>query len=133
MPQTANGAFENLGDRDSINEDICINPIDTLGAVTMLLVDGYNPCACRYINGCTFREFRREMPTWAWDLYDSTNTLSMTNFYKSTSAGKHILRGVVLPPGDSAYLCYDIPVPDSGGGYKAPSDLQLIVASSARS
>jgi hypothetical protein len=119
----SHGVYENLGDSDFLTDEICTNPKDTVGMVAMFLVDGVNPCGCRYADSCSFRYIRKEMPTWAWDLFDTTNTLSMTNYYKSTSREKQLIRGISLPPGDSAYQCYDIPVPDQGRRYKAPSDL----------
>jgi hypothetical protein len=115
---------EDYGGVDAEDVAMRVNPIDTTGLVFIYLVSGYDPEACRYsraYDSTSFRTIRSELPTYARDIVDTSYELSMVNYFKIQSSGKHIIRGTVLPPGDTAYGCWDKPT-----SYNMPSDIDTV-------
>jgi M6 family metalloprotease-like protein len=94
---------------------------DTVGLVLIFYVDGCTSQNCRY-DSVDFRQVRRVLPTYGRDLADTTLPYSMVNYYKNISSGKHNIKGIVLPLGDSAYECDSI-----GLGSGLPKDIIRII------
>jgi hypothetical protein len=109
--------------RDSLPQADPLLPADTIGLVLIFYVDGTTTQNCKY-DSVDFRAVRRLLPTYARDLVDTTLPWSMVNYYKSVSSDKHIIKGIILPLSDSAYMCNDLP----DTIYDLPRDIVTVLA-----
>jgi hypothetical protein len=85
---------------DTSEVELTVKPVDTVGVVVVFFVDGYDIDSCRYdssVDSLDFRKTRSVMPEGAHALMDSNYSLSMINYFKDTSNGKHIIKGAGAP------------------------------------